>query len=171
MNRFVAGIICALAAAHYLRAATNSVGTNVASVAVTNSADTELEQIMEADDAALDEVDKWIRDNQTFAAKGAGESKEDLNKRIRAKLETIRKGYQDFLKRNPDSARGHLAYGTFINDIGDEELALAEFETARKLDPTNPAAWNNCANYYGEHGPTTNAFVYYAKAIDLNSNE
>ncbi|HEX3101824.1 MAG TPA: hypothetical protein VHQ01_08535 [Pyrinomonadaceae bacterium] len=123
------------------------------------------------DDTALAEVDKWIRDNQEFAAKGAGESKADLNKRILARLDVVRKRYQDFLKRNPDSARGHLAYGTFLDDIGDENLAISEFETARKLDPSDPAAWTNCANYYGEHGPITNAFVYYAKAIELNSNE
>lgn len=126
---------------------------------------------MEADDATMDEVDKWIRDNNQFAANGAGESKTELNKRIHARLDGMRKRYADFLKRNPDSARGHLAYGTFLDDIGDEDLAISEFETARKLDPTNPAAWNNCANYYGAHGSPTNAFAYYAKAIELNSNE
>ena len=34
-----------------------------------------------------------------------------------------------------------------------------------------PAVWNNLANYYGEHGPITNAFVYYTKAIELNPAE
>ena len=126
---------------------------------------------MDEDDTALAEVDKWIRDNDAFVAQGAGESKTDLNKRIRARLDVVRKRYQDFLKLYPTNAPAHLAYGTFLDDIGDEDLAISEFETSRKLDPANPAAWNNCANYYGEHGPTTNAFVYYAKAIELNSNE
>ena len=31
--------------------------------------------------------------------------------------------------------------------------------------------WNNLANYYGEHGPLTNAFIDYAKAIELNPAE
>jgi tetratricopeptide (TPR) repeat protein len=66
----------------------------------------------------------------------------------------------------------HLAYGSFLNDIGDEDASVQfENETARQLDPKNPAAWNNLANYYGEHGPITNAFIYYAKAIELNPNE
>jgi tetratricopeptide (TPR) repeat protein len=83
----------------------------------------------------------------------------------------IRKGYEDFLRRYPNNAHGYLAYGSFLNDIGEEENAAAQYEKSRQLDPKNPAAWNNLANYYGEHGPLTNAFIYYAQAIELNSNE
>ena len=71
----------------------------------------------------------------------------------------------------PDSARGHLAYASFLNNIGDEEAAKVQNEKARQLDPKDPAAWNNLANYYGENGPITNAFVYYAKAIELDPTE
>jgi tetratricopeptide (TPR) repeat protein len=94
-----------------------------------------------------------------------------LNKRILARFESVRKGYEDFLKRYPDNAHGHLAYGSFLNDIGDEEAALAQNEKAAQLDPKNPATWNNLANYYGENGPLTNAFTDYAKAIELNPSE
>jgi tetratricopeptide (TPR) repeat protein len=173
VKKFV-GILCALGFVHCLHAATNSVSSNavpVFSTAVNNPEETELEQIMEADDAALDEVDKWIRDNDALAAQGAGESKDELNQRIRAQLDVVRKKYQDFLRRHPDSASGHLAYGTFLDDTGDENLAATEFETSRQLDPANPAAWNNLANYYGEQGSLSNAFADYAKAIELNSNE
>lgn len=166
-------MICALAAAIGLLAAPDSISTNAVSdsVAATNSPDAELEQIMEADDTALDEVDQWIQENNAFATKGAGQSKEELNNRIRARLDLVRRRYQDFLKRYPKNADAHLAYGTFLNDIGEEDPAIAEFEASRKLNPTNPAAWNNCANYYGEHGSVTNAFAYYAKAIELNPHE
>lgn len=126
---------------------------------------------MEADDAAMDEVDHWIQENNAFTAQGAGQSKAELNKRIRARLDVVGQQYQNFLQRYPTNAEAHLAYGTFLNDIGDEETAVAEFEKARALDPKNPAAWNNCANYYGEHGPITNALIYYAKAIELNPRE
>ena len=44
-------------------------------------------------------------------------------------------------------------------------------EKARQLDPKDPAAWNNLANYYGEYGPITNALVYYARAIELDPSE
>lgn len=174
MNKFFTGLFGALILAGCLFAANNPVSSNAVAVsAVTTNAvaETELEQLMEADDDALDEVDKWIRENSAFAAKGAGESKEELNARIHAKLDTIKKRYQDFLQRYPNSAPGHLAYGTFLNDTGHEDLAAAEYETSRKLDPKNPAVWNNLANYYGEHGPVTNAFAYYAKAIELNPAE
>lgn len=134
-------------------------------------AEAELHKLMVDDDAAMAEVDKWIRDNQAFAGAGAPESKDELNKRIRARLDLVRKGYEDFLQRNPDSARGYLAYGTFLDDIGEEDLAVDQFEKSTHRDPKNPAAWNNLANYHGHAGPITNAFVEYAKAIELDPTE
>ena len=97
--------------------------------------------------------------------------RQELNARIVARLDLIRTNYEDFLQRYPNFARGHLAYASFLNNINDEEAAMLENEKARQLDPQNPAAWNNLANYYGEHGPMTNAFAYYAKAIELDPNE
>ena len=134
-------------------------------------AEQELQKLMTDDDAAQAEVDKWIRDNSDFSAQGAGVPKDELNRRIMERFAPIRKGYEDFLRRHPDSAHGYLAYGSFLNDIGDEEGSVAQYEKSRALDPKNPAAWNKLANYYGEHGSLTNAFIYYAKAIELNSNE
>jgi Flp pilus assembly protein TadD len=126
---------------------------------------------MAEDEAALVEVDKWIRDNNAFAAQGAGEPREALNRRILARFKPVRKDYEDFLRRYPDFARGHLAYGSFLNDIGEEEAAGVQYGKAAQLDPKNPAAWNQLANYCGEYGPITNAFVDYAKAIELNPAE
>src|SRR5271170_7856771 len=164
------------------------VATNPPSVAVSNEiqqttgisvtvpdakdlAEQELQKLMTDDDAAQAEVDKWIRDNSDFYAQGAGEPKAELNKRIMERFAPIRKGYEDFLKRYPNNAHGYLAYGSFLNDIGEEDNGAAQYEKSRQLDPKNPAAWNNLANYYGEFSPVTNAFIYYAKAIELKSNE
>jgi tetratricopeptide (TPR) repeat protein len=130
-----------------------------------------LRKVMEDDDAALDEVNLWIQENKAFAAQGAGETKAQLNERIRARLKTVREGYEGFLKGHPKYTRGYLAYGSFLNDIGEEDDAHDQFERARELDPKNPAAWNDLANYYGENGPTTNAFAYYARATELNPLE
>jgi tetratricopeptide (TPR) repeat protein len=175
VNNLTIGLLGALLATNQPQAASNLIQQNTGvSVAVANTndpAEQELDKLMADDDAAQAEVDKWIRDNNAFAANGAGESKEDLNKRILARFDSVRKGYEDFLRRYPNNAPGHLAYGSFLNDIGDEDAAMLQNESAAQLDPKDPAAWNNLANYYGEHGPTTNAFVDYAKAIELDPNE
>jgi tetratricopeptide (TPR) repeat protein len=144
------------------------------STSITNSndpAEKELDQLMAGDDAAQTEVGKWIRDNNAFTAQGAGESKEELNRRIMARLNVVRKSYEDFLRRYSNFADGYLAYGSFLNDIGEEEAAMRQNEKASQLDPKNPAAWNNLANYYVENGLLTNAFINYAKAIELNAAE
>ncbi len=146
-------------------------GISVAVVNPNDPAEQALQKLMVEDQAALDEVDKWISDNNAFAAQGAGEAREALNRRILARFEPVRKDYEDLLRRYPDFARGHLAYGSFLNDIGDEAAAGAQYEKAAQLDPKNPAAWNQLANYCGEHGLLTNAFVDYAKAIELNPAE
>ncbi len=175
MSDLTIGLLGALLATNQPQAVSNLVQQQTGiSVAVANPedpAEKELEQLMEADDAALAEVDQWIRTNNAAAATGAGETKEALAQRIRARLDTVRANYASFLRRHPDSARGYLAYGTFLNDIGDEEGGKVQFENAAQVDPKNPAAWNNLANYYGENSPVTNAFVDYAKAIELDPTE
>ena len=175
MNELLIGLVGAVLATNQPQAVSNliqqNIGITISIPNPNNPAEKELLQLMAEDDAAQAEVDKWIQENNAFAAQGAGESKEELNQRILARFDAIRKGYEDFLRRYPDNARGHLAYGSFLNDIGDEEAALTQNEEAAQLDPKNPAAWNNLANYYGEYGPLTNAFTDYAKAIELNPAE
>ena len=175
MNHLLIGLVGALMATNQPLAVSNLIqqhaGVSVTVVNPNDPAEQELQKLMAEDEAALTEVDQWVRSNNAFAAQGAGESREVLNRRIRERLGLVRKDYEDFLRRYPDFARGHLAYGSFLNDIGEEEMAGAQYEKAAQLDPKNPAAWNNLANYCGEHGPVTNAFADYAKAIELNPAE
>ena len=175
MNELLLGLVGALIATNQPRAVSNLIqqnaGVSVTMVNPNDPAERELTQLMAEDEAALVEVDKWIRDNNAFAARGAGEPREALNRRILARFELVRKDYEDFLRRYPDFARGHLAYGSFLNDIGEEDAAVAQYGKAAQLNPKNPAVWNQLANYYGEHGPVTNAFVDYTKAIELNPAE
>jgi tetratricopeptide (TPR) repeat protein len=169
------GLLGALLATNQPLAVSNLVqqqtGISVAIVNPNDPTEQDLQQLMEEDDAALAEVDLWIQTNNTLMATGAGESKEALNLRIRARLDTVRTNYTSFLRRHPDSSRGYMAYGSFLNDIGDEEAGKVQFENAAQLDPKNPAAWNNLANYYGENGALTNAFADYARAIELDPSE
>ena len=144
---------------------------SVSPASTNDPVEAEFKAVMEKDDDAQAEVDQWIRDNQAFAAKGAGEPDAELNKRIRSRLATVRQAYEDFLKHHPDHARAHLAYAGFLQDLHEEDDALPHMEKARELDPKNPAAWNNLANYYGHYGDVKKSFEYYAKAIELDPNE
>ena len=175
MNELFIGLFGALLATNQPLAVSNLIqqqtGVSVAVVNPSDPAEQALQKLMVEDQATLDEVDKWIRDNNAFAAQGAGETREALNRRIRARFDLVRKDYEDLLRRYPNFARGHLAYGSFLDDIGEEEAAGMQYETATQLDPKNPAAWNQFANYCGEHGSLTNAFTGYAKAIELDPTE
>ncbi len=131
----------------------------------------EYAKLLEDDDAAQEEVDKWIRDEEAFKAAGAGISKAVMSARIDKRFDTVRQAYKDFLRRHPKHARARLAYGSFLDDIGEEEEAGIEWEQAKKMDPQNPAVWNNLANHYGHRGPIEKAFQCYEKAIELNPNE
>jgi tetratricopeptide (TPR) repeat protein len=175
VNELLIGLVGAVLATNPPLAVSNLIqqqtGVSVEIANPNDPAELELQRLMADDDAAMAEVDKWIQENNAFASQGAGESKAELNQRILARFDSVRKGYEDFLKRYPNNARGHLAYGSFLEDINDENAAAAQYEIASRLDPKNPAAWNNLANYYGENGPVTNAFADYAKAIALNPSE
>jgi tetratricopeptide (TPR) repeat protein len=129
----------------------------------------ELRTVMMDDDAAQAEVNSWISTNSISPTNTV--AKIQFNQRIMARFDEVRKGYEDFLRNHPDNAHGFLAYGSFLNDIGDEDAAKVQYENSKQLDPKNPAVWNNLANYYGEHGPITNAFADYTEAIRLDPNE
>ena len=146
-------------------------GVSVAVADPKDPVEQEYLKILEDDDAAQADADKWIKENQAFKAKGAGLSEATLSLKIEQRFEALRKRYEDFLMRHPKHTRARLAYGSFLSDTGKETEARDQWEKARELDPENPAAWNNLANYYGHRGPVTNSFVYYEKAIQLNPKE
>lgn len=176
MTKHLICLLGILMTAGQLRAATNVAvaSTNslpaAAPVAV-DSVEKEYKQIMEADDAAQAEVDQWIRDNDAAIAKGAGLPSADLKRRIRDRFAPIRTAYEDFIQRHPEHARARVAYGSFLNDLQDEEGAQEQWEKALSLNPKDPAVYNNLANLYGHAGPVKKAFEYYAKAIELNPRE
>ena len=175
MSNLLIGAIGALLATNQPAALNNLVtqttGVSVSAVDTNSPLAQELHKIEEQDDTAAAEVDDWIRQNDEFAAKGAGIPKADLNQRIRDKFEPSRKAYKDFLQQHPDYAPARVAYASFLHDMGDEDGEFEQLEKARDLDPTIPSVWNNLANYYGEHSPVTNAFACYEKAIQLDPKE
>ncbi|NBR84794.1 MAG: tetratricopeptide repeat protein [Proteobacteria bacterium] len=141
------------------------------STSTVNPVEADFQRVMALDDAAHEEIDKWIKDNGAFAKKGAGLSDAVLSLKIEQRLEPVKQAYEDFLQRNPTHARGQLAFGSFLNDLGEETEARKRWEKAIELDPTNPAGFNNLANSYGQSGPVAKAFELYAKAMELNPKQ
>lgn len=175
MNNLTIGLLGALLATNQPAAVSNFVvqktGISIHIPDPNDPVEKEYQTLLAEDDAAQAEVDKWITENNAFAEKGGGTPKEILNQKIENRFGIVRKAYEDFLEKHPGHARAHLAYGSFLMDIRDEESGVKQWEKSLELDPKNPAAWNNLANYNGHEGEVKKAFEYYAKAIELNSNE
>lgn len=174
MNELTIGLLGALLATNPPGAVSNIIQqqTGVAVAVAADPAESDLRQVMLGDEAALDDVQKWIREfdalppsNQTRTA-GA-----ELNARINARFDVVRKNYAQHLQKYPGSAKAYLAYGSFLTDIGDEEGSRVQYLNSKQIDPKNPAVWNQLANYYGHNGELTNAFAHYAEAIRLNPAE
>lgn len=133
--------------------------------------DQEYEKLLADDDAAQETADRWIRENQEFAARGAGVPSSELNQKIMDRFAPVRRAYEDFVKKHPEHARARVAYASFLGDLGEEDGAMAQLDKALTLDPKNPAIYNNLANIHGHSGSVKKAFEYYAKAIELNPRE
>jgi tetratricopeptide (TPR) repeat protein len=171
------GFLGAVLTTNQPAASSNAVG-RAGTVAATFSAtadssdiEKELQKLMDEDDRAQGEIDQWIRDNDEFAAKGAGIPPAQLRRKIQERLEPIRKAYEDFIERHPTNSKARVAFASFLGDTKDEESAEDQLEKALALDTNNPAIYNNLANIYGHIGPVKKAFEYYGKAIGLNPIE
>ncbi len=169
------GLLSVLLATNQVVAASNYVaqttGISIPVVDPNDPVEKEYQKLLEMDDAAIADADKMISDNKAFQEKGAGLQDALLTAKMEQKLEPIQTAYQDFLLRNPNHTRARLAYGSFLDQLGKESEAAEQWEKVRQIDPKNPAAWNNMANYYGHRGPITNAFKYYETAIELKPTE
>lgn len=141
------------------------------STSTVDPAESEFQRVMALDDTAHEEIDKWVKGYGTTSKEGASLSQAVLSLRVEQRLEPVKKAYEEFLQRYPKHARGHLAFGSFLNDLGEEAEARKRWEKALELDPSNPAAYNNLANSYGQTGPVAKAFELYAKAIELNPRQ
>jgi tetratricopeptide (TPR) repeat protein len=175
VSNLLIGVVGALLATNQPAALSNLVtqttGITMTAIDTNNPVELELEKIEDEDDTAQAEIDGWIRENQEFAAKGAAIPNAELNRRIRERFDSIRNGYDDFIKRHPDYAPARVAYASFLDDLGQENAGYEQLLKAKDIDPKLPSVWNQLGNYYGENGPTTNAFVCYEKAIQLDPTE
>jgi tetratricopeptide (TPR) repeat protein len=145
--------------------------STVQALGLNDPVELEYSRLVAADDAAQEEVDKWIREHDSQAGQEGGVASAALALRIEQRLELVRRAYEDFVGRHPNHVQARLAYGSFLYDVHDEEEAVKQWEKARDLDGANPAAWNNLGNHYGHRGPTVKAFECYERAIALAPDE
>lgn len=131
----------------------------------------ELQAIMDADDEAQADIDRWIDEADRPDDPAATLAGVTLRGRIQQRIDPIKQRYQRFVETYPTNAAAYLAFGSFLNSMGEEGEAIEKWEKARKLDPTNPAAFNNLANSYAHIGPVEKSFPLYEEAIRLNPNE
>jgi len=131
----------------------------------------ELRAILSEDEVALREIEQIL--DEAVPAPDAPLPKQSITAAARARVraEPVRRRYERFIADHPRHARARLAYGSFLNELGEEPEAIEQWEKARSLDPSEPAAWNNLANVYAHIGPVEKSFPYYEEAIRLNSNE
>ena len=175
MSNLLIGLLGALVATNQPAAVSNlvlrSTGVSVAVPDANDPVEKELQKVMDEDDAAQAEVDRWIRENEDFATKGAAMPAEQLKRRIQQRFEPVHKAYEDFIERHPRHSRARVAYASFLGDTKDEESAEDQLEKALAIDTNSPAIYNNLANIYGHIGPVKKAFEYYDRAIQLNPLE
>ncbi|HSY17542.1 MAG TPA: hypothetical protein VK815_04370, partial [Candidatus Acidoferrales bacterium] len=117
MGDLTIGLLSALLATNQPAAVSNLVaeqtGVAVPIVDIKDPTERELRNIMIRDDAAIDEVNDWINTNS--ASRSDTNAATMLNIKIRARLDMVKHDYDVFLRNHPDSARGFLAYGSFLN--------------------------------------------------------
>ena len=142
MNNLLVGLLSALVSTNPPVAVSNFVaqatGVSVRIADPNDPLESEYQKLLEADDEAQEEVDKWIRDNEAIREPGAGPPDATLRARVLQRLAVARKAYDEFLQLHPDHARARLAYGSFLMDIGEESDAAKQMERSRELDPKNP---------------------------------
>jgi tetratricopeptide (TPR) repeat protein len=175
VNDLLIGLLSALVATNPPAAVSNLVqkqtGLSVPIADVNDPVERAYRKLLEDDDAAQAEVDEWIQERNRKSDAQTDVEKAALNLRIQRRFEPVIKGYEAFITAHPTHANARIAYGSFLNDIGEEAGAEAQWNKARELDPRNPAAWNNLANFYGHNGDVKKSFEYYARAMDLDPAE
>lgn len=125
-------------------------------------------RLLQIDDAAAEAIDTLIREAD---AKGEQTDAPGLQTKVDALIAKVDAAYKEFFSKYPDHSRARIAFGSFLNDTDREFEAREQWERAARLDPKNPAVFNNLAGNYGHRGPVTNAFRMYEKAIELDPKE
>lgn len=174
MTNLFSLVLSAVLLTNPVEAASNAISgkaVSVPSIATNDPVEIEYQKVLDLDDTAETDIERWIADAAKFAEAGAGANNATLKAKVEQRLAEVEKAYKTFIEKHPNHARVRVAFGSYLNDNHDEIGAVKQWEEAKRIDPKLPSAWNNLANYYGHRGPVTNAFVHYQKAMELMPNE
>lgn len=142
-----------------------------ATVSTNDPVELELRAIMREDDAAQEDIERMVTEAEEPTDAVLAPPTVTLSARIRQRGIPVRERYDRFIRAHPKHVPARIAYGSFLNDLGEEEDAIEQWEKARSLDPSDPAPWNNLANVYAHIGPVAKSFPYYEEALRLRPNE
>ena len=81
------------------------------------------------------------------------------------------KGYDEAIRRNPQSAETYFKRGFFYQNLGQGERAIEDFGKAIRIDPEFAQAYSNRAYAYLNKGHYGQAIADCTKAIKLNPND
>lgn len=174
MSDLLSGFLSALLATNQPSAVSNLIqqktGLKIELADPNDPVEKEYRQLMADDDDAQADADRW-REESNRSGSTSAVLQAALQARIRDRFLKVRKSYDEFLAAHPKHVNARIAYASFLNETGEEEAGAAELERALQIDPKNPAALNNLANFHGHAGEVKKAFDLYARAIAVATNE
>src|SRR5688572_5327161 len=105
MADLLSGLLGVLVATNQSAATSNFVyertGAKIEVADAKDPVEREYLRLLEMDNAAQADVDRWLTDNDKLAGTGASLDQSTMRARVRQRLEPVEKSYKDFLERNP----------------------------------------------------------------------
>lgn len=83
------------------------------------------------------------------------------------RLANIAAQYDSFLTAAPDHLYGHILYGKFLRDVGENEQANVIFLRANQIDPNVAVVKQQIGNYFAETGDYVIALPYFLATVEL----
>ena len=126
--------------------------------------DPALQRIIDMDNEAQAKADIWIREHEELNKEKPFQD-DTLPMRIRDRLDSVEKAYQDYLFSHSENMEARLAYASFLMDTGKDNEAAKEWLRLKETHPGHPVLLNNLGNYFAQKGDAPEAFPYYEEAM------
>jgi hypothetical protein len=78
--------------------------------------------------------------------------------------------WEDVVEKAPQKARGYINLGSALEDRGESEKAILNYERALRLNPNQPMAHNNMGDVLNKRGDLEEAILHFSQALKLKPN-